>query len=242
VTGYRQKVTPLLSLCYDLLSFGCPLRTPQTPYPMDNVIIPRTKAPTVTDEELIALFQQGDEQAFVTLVGRFKNPLTNFVYRLLGELDEADDIVQETFLRVYSHRHSYNPVAKFSTWLYRIALNLATSALRRETRRRRYLKDGMLAGFALTRADREAHDPDMSIDSQVDTTITLQLVQKALMQISPVFREVVVLRDIQGLTYEEIAGITGLELGTIKSRISRGRSHLQKLLKDIYRNEEGDVR
>lgn len=192
----------------------------------------------ITDEDLMARFQAGDEAAFVTLVNRYKHPLTNFVYRLLGEIDEANDIVQETFLRVYSHKDSYNnPLAKFSTWLYRIALNLTTSALRRETRRRRYLKRGLLAGFAATRPDREVLDTRQSPESHVDSSLKLQLVQDALMQISPLFREVIVLRDIQSLSYEEIAETTGLEMGTIKSRISRGRAQLQKLLKDIYREE-----
>ncbi len=192
----------------------------------------------ISDEELMERFQVGDESAFVTLVHRYKDPLTNFVFRLIGELDEAHDIVQETFLRVYSHKDLYStPLAKFSTWLYRIALNLTTSALRRETRRRRYLKHGQLAGFAASRPDREVLDTRQSPESHVDSSLKLQIVQDALMRISPLFREVIVLRDIQSLTYEEIAETTGLEMGTIKSRISRGRAQLQKLLRDIYREE-----
>jgi RNA polymerase sigma-70 factor (ECF subfamily) len=191
----------------------------------------------LTDEELILRFQNGDESAFVVLVRRYKNPLTNFIARFLGEVDDANDIVQETFVRVYSRRQTFNPVAKFSTWLYRIALNLATSTLRHETRRRRYLRAGRLSNFAVNRLTSDMLDTALTPDSRLEGVLVLQLVHDALQQVSPAFREVIVLRDIQDLTYEEIAGITGLELGTIKSRINRGRAQLQKLLRSIYVDE-----
>jgi RNA polymerase sigma-70 factor (ECF subfamily) len=191
---------------------------------------------TLSDEELIIRFQQGDEEAFVVLVRRFKDPLTNYVYRFLGEFDEAHDIVQETFLRVYKHRHSYNQVGKFSTWLYTIASNLAKSELRRGGRRHSYSINDMVTGSGGDR-DWDVLDPELTPDSQVDTSIKLRMVQQALMQISSTYREVVILRDIQNMTYEEIAEITGLELGTVKSRINRGRAQLQELLRDIYQED-----
>jgi RNA polymerase sigma-70 factor (ECF subfamily) len=191
---------------------------------------------TLSDEELIIRFQQGDEEAFVVLVRRFKDPLTNYVYRFLGEFDEAHDIVQETFLRVYKHRHSYNQVGKFSTWLYTIASNLAKSELRRGGRRHSHSINDMVTGAGGDR-DWDVLDPELTPDSQVDTAIKLRMVQQALMQISSTYREVVILRDIQNMTYEEIAEITGLELGTVKSRINRGRAQLQELLRDIYQED-----
>src|SRR5437879_422409 len=84
-----------------------------------------------TDEELIKAFQNGREEAFSALVGKYKHQLMNFVYRYLGDYDDADDVVQETFVRVFRHKDSYEPVAKFSTWIYTIASNLAKSQLRR---------------------------------------------------------------------------------------------------------------
>src|SRR5689334_21662305 len=87
-----------------------------------------------SDEELIALFQDGDESAFSILVGRYKDALVNFAFRFMGDYDEADDVAQETFVRVYRNKLAYRPVAKFSTWLYTIASNLSKTALRRRKR------------------------------------------------------------------------------------------------------------
>lgn len=188
----------------------------------------------ISDEELFRRFQGGDEHAFVQIVRRYKHRLTNFVYRHLGEMDEAADIVQESFVRVYSHRNAYNPSAKFTTWLYRIALNLATSELRRQTRRRRYLKEGLLGAFAVRDGELETLDHSRRPDSVTESIITFELVQKALLKISPPLREVIILREIEGMSYEEIVEITGVELGTVKSRINRARRQLQKLLRDVY--------
>ena len=190
--------------------------------------------PASSDEELFRRFQQGEEQAFVQLVRRYKHRLTNFVFRHLGEMEEAADIVQETFVRVYSHRNAYNPNAKFTTWLYRIALNLATSELRRQTRRKRYLRDGRLSGFALREGEL---DHSRRPDNVTESILTFELVQKALLEISPPLREVIILREIESMSYEEIVEITGVELGTVKSRINRARAQLQKLLRDVYRED-----
>ena len=186
-----------------------------------------------TDEELIAAFQHGSEEAFELLVGRFKNPLTNFVYRFVGDYDECDDIVQETFVRVFRNKHSYTPQGKFSTWIYTIASNLAKSRLRQRERHRliSLLLPGQKGG-----GKRESEIPDLryAADRGADSSLKQQRIQKALNSISARYREVVVLRDVQELSYKEIAKITGLNLGTVKSRIKRGRTMLQALLKDIF--------
>lgn len=186
-----------------------------------------------TDEELIAAFQHGSEEAFKVLVGRFKNPLTNFVYRFVGDHDDSDDIVQETFVRVFRNRHSYTPRAKCSTWIYTIASNLAKSRLRQRERRRvvSLFHRGRMGG-----EEQESEIPDLryAADRGADSSLKHERIQKALNSISPKYREAVVLRDIQELSYEEIAKITGLNLGTVKSRIKRGRTMLQVLLKDIF--------
>ena len=187
----------------------------------------------LTDEELIAAFQHSSEEAFEVLVGRFKNPLTNFVYRFVGDYDECDDIVQETFVRVFRNKHSYTPQAKFSTWIYTIASNLAKSRLRQRERHRlvSLLLPGQKEG-----EEKESEIPDLryAADRNADSALKHERIQKALNAISAKYREVVVLRDIQELSYEEIAKITGLNLGTVKSRIKRGRTMLQALLRDIF--------
>jgi len=194
----------------------------------------------LTDEELIKRFQRGDEDAFTQLVRRFKDPLTNYVYRFLGELDRANDVVQETFLRLYHYRHAYTRDAKFATWLYKVASNITKTELRREYVSRRYLVHGISSDNDGEWATDEFLDRDSTPDTQVDSTMKMRLVQQALMQISAAYREVVILRDIQQMSYEEITEITGLGLGTVKSRINRGRAQLQKLLRGIYQ-EDGDV-
>ncbi len=187
----------------------------------------------LTDEELIATFQKGSEEAFEVLVSRFKNPLTNFVYRFVGNYDECDDIVKETFVRVFRNKHAYTPQAKFSTWIYTIASNLAKSRIRQRERHRlaSLFVPGQRGG-----EEKGSEIPDLqyAADRSADSALKHERIQKALNTISAKYREVVVLRDIQEFSYEEIAKITGLNLGTVKSRIKRGRTMLQKLLRDIY--------
>jgi len=192
----------------------------------------------LSDEELIKRFQRGEEDAFTMLVRRFKDPLTNYVYRFLGEIDQANDVVQETFLRLYHYRHAYSRDAKFATWLYKVASNITKTELRREYMRRRYMVQGISTDNDDEWQNWDVLDTDTPPDAQVDTSMKMRLVQQALMRISPPYREVVILRDIQQMSYEEITEITGLGLGTVKSRINRGRAQLQKLLRDVYQEDE----
>ncbi len=184
------------------------------------------------DEDLMAQFQAGTVEAFDILVSRYRDPLSNYVYRFISDAKECEDLLQETFLRVYRNRHSYRRIAKFSTWLYTIAGNLARSEYRKRKRRRLY----SLQSVNRDDEEYEVEIPDETFSPDQDTESTLQdrHIQAALKQIPEEFREVVVLRDVQNLAYEEIAEITGLPMGTVKSRINRGRTKLQGLLSDIY--------
>jgi RNA polymerase sigma-70 factor, ECF subfamily len=186
----------------------------------------------LTDEELILEFQQNNTiRAYEILVLRYRNPLTNYVFRFLGDYEACIDIVQETMIKVYRNKDSYKSIAKFSTWIYTIAGNLARTEYQRRRRRTIF----SLNAFG---EDEETYDiPDESYmpDQITDSGIKDEIIQKALLKVSPVYRDMVVLRDIQELSYEEIADITGTNVGTVKSRINRGRAQLQKLLKDIYK-------
>lgn len=186
----------------------------------------------MSDEDLMSQFQGGVVEAFDILVSRYKDPLTNYIYRFLGDMKECEDLLQETFLRVYRNRHSYRRIAKYSTWLYTIAGNLARSEYRKRKRRRLY----SLQSVNRDEEEYEVEIPDeqFSPDKHTESVIQDHYIQEALKQIPQEFREVVVLRDVQQLAYEEIADITGLPMGTVKSRINRGRTKLQTLLKDIY--------
>ncbi|MFI5252053.1 MAG: RNA polymerase sigma factor [Bacteroidota bacterium] len=184
-----------------------------------------------SDEELISSFQAGNERAFVTIVSRFKNPLMNFVFRYIGDRDDAEDIVQETFIRLYKNKQAYRPIAKFSTWLYTISGNLARSYLRRKKIGR------MISIFQRQsgREDAEYEIPDnrYRADRELEESNRTQIVQDALLSLDQHQREIIILSDIQDLSYEEICQITGLKMGTVKSRLNRARSHLKKLLQDV---------
>ncbi len=188
----------------------------------------------LTDEELILEFQNNNTvRAFEILVERFKNPLTNFVFRFLGDYEACTDVVQETFIKVYRYKDSYNSVAKFSTWIYTIAGNLARTEYQKRKRRSFF----SINAFGEDKNENfdipdESYRPDVMTDSGIKD----EIIQKALQKVSPVYREVVILRDVQEMSYEEIAEITGITVGTVKSRINRGRAQLQKLLKDIYKD------
>ncbi len=187
----------------------------------------------LSDEELIKEFQEHNTiEAFEILVKRFKDPLTNFVFRFVGDKNVANDIVQDTMIKFYLNKDSYKSFAKFSTWIYTIAGNLAKNELKRRKRRTIYSlnKDTNEDEKPLQVEDKMFPSPDRVADS----SIKHEYIQKALMKVKEVYREVVILRDIQGLSYEEIAQITGLTIGTVKSRINRGRAQLQKYLKNIY--------
>jgi len=177
-----------------------------------------------TDEELIARFQKGDAYAFDLLVKRYKDPLLNFTYRFIGDLVEAEDIVQETFYRVFKNKHYYKEVAKFSTWIYTIAGNLAKTELRRRKRRK------IFSIHKETPMEKELEIPDLRTDpeKEVNTIVTEKLIQKAISNLPKKFRQVIVLRDIQGFSYEEISSIIKVPLGTVKSRVNRARLKLQE--------------
>jgi RNA polymerase sigma-70 factor (ECF subfamily) len=186
-----------------------------------------------TDEELIARFQDGDGYAFDQLVRRYKEPLLNFIYRFLGDLIEAEDIVQETFYRVYKNKHYYKEVAKFSTWIYTIASNLAKTELRRRRRRKVF----SIHRESSTEKDIELPDVKSDPEKEVNTVLTEKEIQKAISNLPPKFRQVIILRDVQGFSYEEISSIIKVPLGTVKSRVNRARLRLQEdlsfLLEDL---------
>ena len=182
-----------------------------------------------TDEELIARFQQDDMAAFDHIVGRYKDPLINFVYHFLGDRIDAEDVVQETFLRVYRNKHLYRNIAKFSTWIYTIASNLAKTELRRRRRRRIF----SLSQMGFDDKDFEIEDDIATPEGIVDGDMKSAIIQKEIEALPVKFKEVVVLRDVQEFSYEEISQILAIPIGTVKSRVNRGRLRLQKKLKHL---------
>jgi len=181
-----------------------------------------------TDEELIASFQNGNEQAYIELVRRYRNRLMTFVFRFVGDMESSEDIVQDTMIKVFTHKHYYKEIAKFSTWIYTIAGNLAKTELRKRKRRKVTLLSQMNTD------DRKYEIPSTELQSEdiVQSEYTERDIQKAILQLPLHFRTVVILRDIQELSYEEISNIVNVPLGTVKSRINRARLQLQQTLKE----------
>ena len=182
-----------------------------------------------TDEELIARFQEGDEQAYVELVNRFRNRLMSFTYRYVNDMEQAEDIVQDALIKLYTHKHYYKNIAKFSTWIYTIAANLAKTELRKiKTRKVTYLSQ-----MGPEERDYELPAVEPDTDELAQSEYIENKIQAAIQKLPLHFRTVTILRDIQELSYEEISKIVDVPLGTVKSRINRARIQLQKELKDL---------
>ncbi len=181
-----------------------------------------------TDEELIERFQKGEMYAYDLLVQRYKDQLINFAYRFLSDLEDSEDVVQETFLRVYRKKNAYRNVAKFSTWIYTITGNLAKTELRKRKRRKLF----SISNASFSDKDYDIPDTECGPEEKTDSLIKDTIIQKAIDSLSIKFREMIIMRDIQELSYEEISEIAQIPLGTVKSRINRGRLKLQEILKD----------
>lgn len=179
------------------------------------------------DEELIERFQNGELYAFELIVQRYKEPLTNFIYYYLGNRLDAEDVVQETFIRLYKKKEMYRKVAKFSTWIYTIASNLAKTELRKRKRKR------VLSLSKIGYEDKDFEIPDSlsQPDKIVENNMEMKFIKGEIDKLPARFKEVVILRDIEQLSYEEISDILKIPIGTVKSRVNRGRSRLQNKLR-----------
>ena len=193
---------------------------------MNTSTTDNTGAAQPTDEQLIKQFQDGDLYAFEMIVHRYKNQLVNFVYNFLGNRIDSEDVVQETFLRVYKNKHRYKQIAKFSTWIYTIASNLAKTELRRRKRRRFF----SISQLGFEEKDYDIPDSAFSPDKVIEEDLKGKEIREEINKLPEKFREVVVLRDIQEFSYEEISRILHIPIGTVKSRANRGRLRLQKQL------------
>lgn len=188
-------------------------------------------------EESIFLeaLRSGDAAAFETLVERYSSEIYALLYRLTSNADEASDLTQDTFLSVLRSIKGFRGDASLKTWLFRIAINESRNRFRWWKRRRRDVTVSL--DVAIGDTERTLHDTlaDQS-ESPEDSASRREREVKlgdALSELKDIYREAIVLCDIEGLSYEETAATLGINLGTVKSRISRGREELRRRLKDL---------
>lgn len=181
------------------------------------------------EERLAGMARLGDQRAFGELVDLYKDKIYHLAYRMLSNRHEAEDIVQETFLRVYLHLDRYDAAHKFSTWIYRIGTNLCIDRLRK--RRPSYSLDAELSatdgadGYAMIAS--EGRTPE----SELLLTETQQTVRRAIEQLPDKYKPIVILRYMQDLSLQEIGDILGLPVTTVKTRVHRGREFLRNKIK-----------
>lgn len=189
----------------------------------------------MSDEDVMEQLQNGVIPAFDIIVHRFKDRLHNFLYRYTHNHEDCEDLVQETFLRVYRSRQSYKRIAKLSTWIYTIALNLAKTMYKKKQR----MKTFSIHEDETNPDDRAFDIEDTSIlqDEKLHLKNSMDELEKALVELNDDFREAIVLRDIQQLSYEEISEITDTPMGTVKSRINRARVQLQEKIGNYVYSE-----
>ena len=186
----------------------------------------------ISDEQAMWRVQtEDDERAFAQLVRQWEGPIQRLCWRMTGDMHRGEDLAQETFARVFAKRKDYQPSGKFSTWLWRIALNLCYDELRRRQRREESSLDGMCgeAVAALEAFVAPEPPPDKSL---VDRERG-ELVRNALMQLSEGFRSVLVLRHYENLKFREIAGVLDVPEGTVKSRMAEALTQMGRLLKPM---------
>ena len=184
----------------------------------------------LTDREVLR--KAAEDQSYLSiLVKRYRTPLYNFVYRFVGDRETAEDVVQETFLRCLRHSHQYPAIEQVSTWLYTIAGNLAKTELRRR-KRWHWIPIGPSEDEERT-SFYEPVDKERLPGEQTDSRQVKETVVEAIHRLPEEFREAVLLRDLNGFSYEEIAKIINCPVGTVKSRVNRGRLRLQKSLRNL---------
>jgi RNA polymerase sigma-70 factor (ECF subfamily) len=193
-------------------------------------MLQREKLP---DYQLMERIQKGDMVSFNTLVGRYKNRLFNVLVRMLDSSEAAEDILQETFVRVHQHRMSFDFRYAVSTWVYTIALNLA----RNELRRRKRIQFLDIEDFS-----NRLQAPEERVDN---SSKLREIIDKAVTKLPQRYRQAFVLRDLDQLSYEEIAQILSVPLGTVKSRVNRARNMLRNMLKpnmeELYELSKGSI-
>ena len=185
-----------------------------------------------TDHDLIALARTGSEKAYRELLDRYQRPVFSLVYRMVRDRELAEDLAQETFVKVFNHLDRFNPKYKFSSWIFKIASNLAIDTLRKREPVTVSLDGSRNAESAdeieATRITVESKDENP--EEFLEAKELGQEIERAIGLLRPDYRTAILLRHVEGRAYEEIAEVMGVPLGTVKTFIHRARSELRETL------------
>ena len=187
------------------------------------------------DLEYVSLCKKGDADAFEVLVRRHEKRMFNIAYRVIGNYDEAGEVVQDAFIAAYKNIKGFKGEARFTTWLYAICINLSRNRLKR-LKTRHYREGRSLDDPIMTPDGELLADPPSSEPSALDKLEARDVQQKVQLCINALdaeFREVIVLRDLQGFSYEEISAMLKKPVGTVKSRLFRAREAMRACLQDF---------
>ena len=190
----------------------------------------REQLHAMDDAAVVTSFLEGEERAFQELVERYQTRLLNFIYRTIGDREKAEDLVQEVFIRVYRHLHRFDRSKKFSTWIYTIASNLAKNELRNRSRNPLVLFQTIRKNWQDDDRPLQFEDTTARPDDLFRKRHLRELVEDSVAKLPAHHREVFVLRELEGKSYEEIAEITECNLGTVKSRLNRARNSFAEII------------
>jgi len=187
-----------------------------------------------TDEQLMIKVSHGDQKAFEVLFFRYKNRLYSYIFRFSGDAQLTEDIFQETFLRLYRYSPQYKPLAKFSTFIYRIATNLCINEMKRRKKVPTlfFRKAGDNRRNSINVEEEMIPGKDLLPDDQLYAQELTKYLNQALDLLPANMRATLLLSELEGKKYEEIATILGCSVGTVKSRVNRSRAKILKYFED----------
>ena len=185
-----------------------------------------------TDHDLVALARSGSEKAYRELLDRYQRPVFSLIYRMVRDREKAEDLAQETFVKVFNHIDSFNPKYKFSSWIFKIASNLTIDAIRKKD-----LDTVSLDGSRNASTPDEVDATRITVESRDENPEEFleakelgEEIERAIGELRPEYRTAILLRHVEGRPYEEIADIMNVPLGTVKTYIHRARGELRETL------------
>ncbi len=196
---------------------------------------PQPELTNLPDAEIVALARQGRDRAFRELVRRYERPVFSLIFRMVRDREAAEDLAQDSFVKVLNHLDRYRPEFKFSSWIFKIANNVAIDHLRKRQLDTVSI-DGSPHAASIAEAAASSFDLTAQQESALEEMEAKEIggaIERAIASLRPEYRSCIMLRHVEGRSYEEIAATLDLPLGTVKTYIHRARNELRQALQDI---------